>query len=95
METQQHIHIVRYKTFIIIWLILLALTATTVYVSGLNLGIISVGVALLIASVKAFFVLSYFMHLKYDDRMLALYVGIVFLVFLSFIVFTFLDYANR
>ena len=95
METQKHPHIVEYKTFVIIWLILLVFTFTTVYVSELHLGILSVSVALFIASVKSFFVLTYFMHLKYEDKMLRIFVGIVFTVFFSFIILTFLDYATR
>ncbi len=95
MEHQEHTHIVSYKTFIIIWAILLVFTGITVGVTYLHLGIFAVSVALVVASIKALLVLTYFMHLKYDNKMLAAFVGVTFLVFTSFIVLTFIDYANR
>jgi len=59
-------HIVGNKTFISVWLALLALTAVTVTVAGLHLGRFSTLMALVIASFKAGLVLWYFMHLKYE-----------------------------
>lgn len=55
------------KTYIIVWIVLMVLTATTVYVSYLNFGIFNIIIALVIASVKATIVALYFMHLKFED----------------------------
>jgi len=47
----------------------LALTAVTVLVSYVDLGLMNVVVALLIASVKASLVALFFMHLKGESRL--------------------------
>ena len=59
-------HIIVPRTFITVWLALLALTAITVTVAGLHLGAFSTLAAIVIASVKAGLVLWFFMHLKYE-----------------------------
>lgn len=43
------------------------LTATTVYVSYINFGMLNIVIALVIASIKASIVALYFMHLKIED----------------------------
>ena len=61
-------HITPYKTYVIIWLILMALTVITVYVAReIDLGSINLFVAMIIASIKATIVALFFMHLKYED----------------------------
>jgi cytochrome c oxidase subunit 4 len=67
----------------------------TILVTSFELGAFTVTVALLIASVKVFLVLSYFMHLKYESLLLRILVGMVFLLFALIIVITFIDYAFR
>ena len=62
-------HIVAPKTFIKVWLALLALTAITVTVAEPHLGRFSTLTALVIASLKAGLVLWFFMHLKYESRL--------------------------
>jgi cytochrome c oxidase subunit 4 len=62
-------HIVDNRTFIIVWLALIALTAITVTVARLHLGRFSTLTALAIASLKAGLVLWFFMHLKYESRL--------------------------
>lgn len=58
-----------YALYAVVWIALLVLTATTVAVSYVNLGAMNVVVALFIASVKAALVALYFMHLKYENRL--------------------------
>ncbi len=57
-----------YALYAVVWVALLVLTGTTVAVSYLNLGMMNVVVALFIASVKAALVALFFMHLKYENR---------------------------
>ncbi len=57
-----------YALYAVVWVALLVLTATTVAVSTVNLGMMNVVVALVIASVKAALVALFFMHLKYENR---------------------------
>lgn len=88
-------HIVSYKIFTLVWISLLILTAITVWVSRIDLGYLNVVVALVVASTKAFMVIMFFMHLKYESK---LFKGVVFLAFLVlaiFIGFTFFDVAYR
>lgn len=58
-----------YRTYIVIWIALLILTGITWGVSYVNLGMGNVAVALLIASVKAALVALFFMHLRFENRL--------------------------
>ena len=58
-----------YAYYVFIWLGLVILTCLTVAVAGVNLRILAVVVALSVASIKSYLVISYFMHIKYDDIM--------------------------
>lgn len=61
-----HAHITPVKTNLIVISILFALTGLTVGVYFTNLGEANLAVALLIASIKATLVGTWFMHLKYE-----------------------------
>jgi len=72
MDQKQSSHIVSTKTFVLIWVMLLLLTALTVKVADMQLGRLSMLTNLLIASTKASLVLWIFMHLKYERRVFKL-----------------------
>ena len=95
-DPEEH-HIVSLKFNIGIWLGLIILTVMTVLVSvmGVSLVAFSVVTALLIASAKAIVVANYFMHLKYDHKVLKLLFGITMLLFFVFIALTAIDYITR
>jgi len=57
------------RTYIVVWGALIVLTAVTVAVSYVHLGLMNVVVALLIASAKASLVALFFMHLRYESRL--------------------------
>lgn len=59
-----------YRTYILVWLTLLVLTVVTWLVSYVHLGMLNVTVAMLIASAKAALVALFFMHLRYESRLL-------------------------
>lgn len=67
---------------------LLVMTVITVAAAQFNFGAFNTVIAMAIASVKAFFVLAYFMHLKYDNKMYIVCFGtaIFFLILLYFFV---------
>jgi len=90
-------HIVSYKFNIGIWLGLIILTIMTVLVSvmGINLVAFSVVTALIIASTKAIVVAYYFMHLKYDSKILRILLIITMLLFIVFVLLTAIDYLTR
>ena len=94
MDKEKH-HISSYTSHAVILIALLVLTFITVFVSEINFGTFSVGVALIIASVKATNVLTYFMHLKYDKKYIKAMVAFVFSIFVVVLVITFLDYSYR
>jgi cytochrome c oxidase subunit IV len=58
-----------YRSYIIVWGVLLILTGVTLGVSYLHLGLLNVTAALLIASLKAALVALYFMHLRIEKRL--------------------------
>jgi cytochrome c oxidase subunit IV len=92
---EQDKHIVSSKTFVSVWLALLALTAITVTVAGLHLGAFSTLTAIVIASVKAGLVLWFFMHLKYEKRLLKLLLLVPIATLAVIIGLTFIDVWYR
>ena len=80
------------------WLVfgaLLVFTVLTYAVSFANLGVAALPVAMLVASVKASLVCTFFMHLKYDERFNVL-IFLSSLFFMGvFFVFTMMDVATR
>lgn len=73
------------RTGITVFIALLLLTAVTVLVSYVDLGLWNAVVAFLIASVKASLVALYFMHLKSEDRLVWGF-ALVPIAFLSLII---------
>jgi len=73
------------RTYFLIYFALVVLTIVTVLVSYVDLGLMNVVVALLIASVKASLVALFFMHLKGEDRLVWGF-ALVPLFFLSLII---------
>jgi len=88
-------HIVPYRTYGLILLLLLVLTATSVVVTQIELTKWSTAVALLLASTKSAFVLAIFMHLKFDQKIFRVMAILIILLLVSVIIVTFLDYAFR
>ena len=88
-------HVIEYRVLLKILLILFALTGVTVGASYLDLGKFNVWLALLIASSKGTLVLLWFMHMKYEGKLLAVsFLGTIF--FLAIMIsFTFWDIAFR
>ncbi len=95
MKNDKQPHISSYTQHILVLLVLLFLTFITVAVTEIHFSTFSVGVALIIASVKGGTVLTYFMHLKYESMFLKLIVLGVFVVYALVIILTFIDYLLR
>ena len=88
-------HIVTTKTFVSVWIALLMLTAITVSIAKMHLGAFSTFTAIAIASTKAGLVLWYFMHLKYEKRLLKLLLLVPILTLAVIIGMTFIDVWYR
>jgi cytochrome c oxidase subunit 4 len=66
-EEEHDHHVISIGTYAVILGILFVGTVITVGVAQIDLGKMNMVIAMAVASVKAFFVLAYFMHLKYDN----------------------------
>ena len=87
--TEQQQHIIGNKKLTGIWLLLLALTALTVGITRVDLGGYKVLGALAIACIKAGLVISIFMHMQYEGRLLRWLLFLTLLTLAVFIGFTF------
>lgn len=88
-------HIVPYRTYGLILVLLLVLTGTSVAVTQIELSRWSTLAALLLASTKSAIVLAFFMHLKFDQRVYKVMALFVVMVIIAVIVLTFFDYGFR
>jgi cytochrome c oxidase subunit 4 len=88
-------HVIGYGALAGVWLLLLVLTALTVLVTRLDLGGYKVLAALTIASLKAGLVIAFFMHMKYEGRILRWMLFVALVTLAIFIGFTFLDVLYR
>jgi len=88
-------HIIPYRSFLYVLAGLIALTLTSVTLTHIFLGTLTVTIALLIAAIKSFFVLRIFMHLKFEKRMFSIGVTAVALLISVVIIITLLDYLYR
>lgn len=73
-------HIIPARLLVAVWLALLVLTAITVASTKVDLGALNIWIAMLIATAKASLVLLFFMHLRYEQRLLSI-------MFLSTLIF--------
>ena len=74
---------------------LIILTVITVLVAQVDLGYMTLVVAMLIASVKAGLVALYFMHLKFEDKITWLYAGIPIFLLAVMLIGIFIDHPFR
>jgi|SoiMethySBSTD1v2_1073268.scaffolds.fasta_scaffold493220_2 cytochrome c oxidase subunit 4 len=89
-------HICSIALFTQVFVSLMVLTVITVYTAKfVNLGHFNIVLALLIASVKATLVISFFMHLKYDTAMNQIAILSSFLFLALLFLFTLGDLSTR
>jgi cytochrome c oxidase subunit 4 len=88
-------HVLPRGIYYLIFATLLLLTLITVEVSFYDLGILSFQVALLIASTKAMLVILFFMHVKYESGLTALFVGAGFVFLAIMLLFILGDLLSR
>jgi cytochrome c oxidase subunit 4 len=83
------------KTYYTIGAWLFILMFLTVGAAFLDLGPFNIYVALTIAVIKAFLVVAYFMHVKYNTKLTWLFAGAGFLWLLIMFALTMSDYVTR
>ncbi len=86
-------HQIGYKIYFLVWMALLVLTGLTVAVAGINFGNITVVTAITIACIKAYLVLSVFMHLKSEDKMFKIFVSVALIFIIITLALLFSDYS--
>lgn len=94
-ETKVHAEPISYGGYVLVWLGLIALTCITAVVAGIDLAAFTLVVALLIAVTKASMVVNIFMHIKFEDKIFKVFLGIAgFTIFVIFTL-TFMDVFFR
>ena len=88
-------HIVSPAQYAMVFATLLACTALTVFAADINLGVFNPIIALAIASFKGVIVILFFMHVKYQSRLIKVTVGAGFFMFLVLVTMTLSDYISR
>lgn len=83
-----------YSVYILVWLALLTFTAITVAVAGINFGNATIAIALIIASIKTYLVLTIFMHLKIENNTFKVFIIIAIFFLIVTFVLLFSDYSN-
>ncbi|MCL4511086.1 MAG: cytochrome C oxidase subunit IV family protein [Bacteroidetes bacterium] len=94
-EAKSHSEQISHGTYVLVWLALIVLTCITVAASGINLAAFTIVVTLLIALTKASLVVNIFMHIKFEDKIFKVFLGIA--GFTLFVIFslTFADVFFR
>jgi cytochrome c oxidase subunit 4 len=83
------------RVYLTVWALLLALTAATVHIAGIDLGVLNVVVMLGIAVTKAVLVILFFMQVRYASRLTWLVVASGFVWFGILVLFTMADVLTR
>ena len=89
------VHVVPLRIYFVIFASLMILTAATVTVAYLDLGLLNTIVALSIAVIKAALVILYFMHVRYSPSLTKLVVAGSFLWLFILLSITMSDYLSR
>ena len=95
VQEEQEEHALSTRICLQVWVALLVLTAITVGVTALDFGFLHVLVAMIVATIKAAIVVLWFMHIKYEGKLLRIMVFIAFFILSIFLSFTFFDVAYR
>ena len=88
-------HLLTPLNYAVVFGTLLVFTGITVGAAYIDLGVLNPIIALAIASFKAVVVILFFMHVKYQSRLIKMTVGAGFFTFLVLITMTLSDYMSR
>jgi cytochrome c oxidase subunit 4 len=88
-------HVVPVKTYVLIFLALIALTALTTGAAFVDLGRLNTVVALAIAVCKMLLVILFFMHVRYSSNLTKIIVVAGFFWLLILIALTLSDFQTR
>ena len=91
----QEPHLVGYRVYFTVWLILVMFTGITVAVSYLDMYKYTIFTAMLIASIKVTLVVLYFMHIRFESKLYPIMIFTALATYGVFIGLTFSDYLYR
>jgi cytochrome c oxidase subunit 4 len=94
-SSELHPHVLPLKVYFGVWAALLVFTVVTVAVSYFDFGEANIVIALVIAMFKAGLVATFFMHLKYDDKLNGVVFGSSLIFVFIFFFLTFGDTRTR
>lgn len=83
------------KTYVFVFLTLIALTITTIALAFIDLGVYNVVVAITIAVIKGSLVVWFFMHVNHSASLTRLFAGAGLVWLLILLLFTLSDYMSR
>lgn len=92
-EEQHHGPHFSYGALIGVWLGLMILTGLTVAVAGINFQNLAVLVALIVASVKTYLVVSIFMHIKIENPVFKYFIAAAMFFLIVSLILLFSDYS--
>lgn len=85
-----------YKLYIFTFVILSILTLLAVWLTQVRFSSsLTIGLIMVIAAIQAVIVLLYNMHLKFHDKLLTIFVGLIFSLIFLLIIVTMLDFVYR
>lgn len=88
-------HVVSPLEYTFVYVTLLVCTLLTVFAAYKDLGVMNPIIALGIACFKGVIVILFFMHVRYQSRLIKMTVGAGFFTFLVLITMTMCDYISR
>ncbi len=96
MKNEHKEHIVTPPVYILVAIALYILTVVTVWAAGIDLGkVLNTIIALSIASFKASLVALFFMHLKYESKLLWFMILIPLILLVILLALPIIDVINR
>jgi cytochrome c oxidase subunit 4 len=84
-----------YTVCVVVWILLLVMTALSVMFAKMGLGALGILMVLIITPAKAMLVLNYFMHLKSEGPLIKNMFSGVLITLVIFIALTFADIFTR
>jgi len=87
--------VVPFRIYVVIFITLLLLTLVTVDVAFFNFGMMNIYIALAVATTKATLVILFFMHVRYQPSLMAVFAAAGFVWLLILLTFTLSDFVTR
>ena len=88
-------HVVPTSTYLGVFFALMILLVLTLVAAAVDLGPLNLPIALAIAFLKAGIIVLYFMHVKFNSRLVQVFAGAAIIWLLIMFILTLADYATR